>query len=85
MNHSIKAQAWALAALAGLSAACHSPSDAHGDTMADGTEKGSKDCCAGKNECKGKGGCAVPGKNSCAGKNECKGKGGCSMNCPPKK
>lgn len=44
-----------------------------------------KACCKGKNECKGKGGCAVPGKHDCAGKNECKGKGGCDMTCPPKK
>jgi hypothetical protein len=36
----------------------------------------------GLNECKGKGGCAVPESNSCAGKNECKGKGGCNMHCP---
>ena len=37
-----------------------------------------KDCCTGKNECKGKGGCKTA-SNECAGKNECKGKGGCSM------
>jgi hypothetical protein len=43
---------------------------------------GDKACCKGLNECKGKGGCAVPGKNDCAGKNECKGKGGCNMHCP---
>ncbi len=41
-----------------------------------------KECCMGKNECKGKGGCAVPESNDCAGKNECKGKGGCNMHCP---
>jgi hypothetical protein len=41
-----------------------------------------KACCMGLNECKGKGGCAVPESNSCAGKNECKGKGGCNMHCP---
>ena len=34
--------------------------------------------CAGKNSCKGKGGCKT-GDNGCAGKNSCKGKGGCSM------
>jgi hypothetical protein len=41
-----------------------------------------KDCCIGKNDCKGKGGCAVPESHACAGKNECKGKGGCNMHCP---
>jgi hypothetical protein len=41
-----------------------------------------KACCKGLNECKGKGGCAIEGKNECAGKNECKGKGGCNMHCP---
>lgn len=41
-----------------------------------------KACCMGLNECKGKGGCAVPESNACAGKNECKGKGGCNMHCP---
>ena len=45
---------------------------------------GDKECCMGKNECKGKGGCAVPESHSCAGKNECKGKGGCNMHCPKK-
>jgi len=44
--------------------------------------EGDKECCLGKNECKGKGGCAVPENNACAGKNECKGKGGCNMHCP---
>jgi len=44
--------------------------------------KDGKECCMGLNECKGKGGCAVPESNSCAGKNECKGKGGCNMHCP---
>jgi len=43
---------------------------------------GAKACCMGLNECKGKGGCAVPESNACAGKNECKGKGGCNMHCP---
>jgi hypothetical protein len=33
--------------------------------------------CAGKNSCKGKGGCKT-GDNGCKGKNSCKGKGGCS-------
>ena len=34
--------------------------------------------CAGKNTCKGKGGCKT-GDNGCAGKNTCKGKGGCAI------
>lgn len=34
--------------------------------------------CAGKNECKGQGGCKTA-TNSCAGGNECKGKGGCKV------
>ncbi len=38
------------------------------------TEK--KACCAGKNECKGLGGCKTD-KTSCSGKNDCKGLGGC--------
>lgn len=42
---------------------------------------GDKDCCMGKNDCKGKGGCAVPESNACMGKNDCKGKGGCNMHC----
>lgn len=33
--------------------------------------------CAGKNACKGKGGCQT-GDNGCKGKNSCKGKGGCN-------
>jgi hypothetical protein len=33
--------------------------------------------CAGKNTCKGKGGCKT-GDNGCKGKNSCKGKGGCA-------
>lgn len=41
-----------------------------------------KACCRGKNDCKGKGGCAVPGKHDCAGKNDCKTQGGCDMHCP---
>lgn len=43
-----------------------------------------KECCMGKNECKGKGGCAVPESHGCAGKNECRGQGGCNMHCPKK-
>ncbi len=34
--------------------------------------------CAGKNTCKGKGGCKS-GDNGCGGKNSCKGKGGCAI------
>jgi hypothetical protein len=50
-----------------------------------------KHACAGKNSCKGNGGCATDGskankaasaniseKHSCAGKNSCKGNGGCA-------
>ncbi|HEX4338593.1 MAG TPA: hypothetical protein VH062_21960 [Polyangiaceae bacterium] len=47
-----------------------------------GPHKGDKACCKGLNACKGKGGCAVPGKHDCAGKNDCKGQGGCDMHCP---
>ena len=41
-------------------------------TVADKTH-----ACAGKNSCKGKGGCKT-GDNGCKGKNSCKGKGGCA-------
>jgi hypothetical protein len=41
-------------------------------------KKGETHDCAGKNSCKGKGGCKS-GDNGCAGKNSCKGKGGCAM------
>lgn len=34
--------------------------------------------CAGKNECKGQGGCKTA-TSTCAGTNECKGKGGCKV------
>jgi hypothetical protein len=47
-------------------------------------EKSDPNCCAGKNECKGLGGCAIAGANDCAGKNECKGKGGCKTRACPK-
>jgi hypothetical protein len=36
-----------------------------------------KHSCAGKNDCKGQGGCKT-GDGGCAGKNSCKGKGGCA-------
>ena len=41
-------------------------------------KKGETHDCAGKNSCKGKGGCKS-GDNGCAGKNSCKGKGGCAV------
>ena len=36
-----------------------------------------KHSCAGKNDCKGQGGCKT-GDAGCHGKNSCKGKGGCA-------
>ncbi len=36
-----------------------------------------KHSCAGKNSCKGNGGCST-GDQGCKGKNSCKGKGGCA-------
>jgi hypothetical protein len=39
--------------------------------------KKSKHDCAGKNDCKGLGGCKTA-NNDCKVKNDCKGKGGCS-------
>jgi hypothetical protein len=39
-------------------------------------DKGKHDC-AGKNSCKGTGGCKT-GDNGCKGQNSCKGKGGCA-------
>jgi hypothetical protein len=44
----------------------------------DKKEKGETHDCAGKNSCKGKGGCKS-GDGGCAGKNTCKGKGGCAV------
>lgn len=41
-----------------------------------------KECCMGLNDCRGKGGCAVPESHDCRGKNECKGRGGCNAHCP---
>ena len=46
--------------------------------LADSKEKGETHGCAGKNSCKGKGGCKS-GDNGCAGKNSCKAKGGCAV------
>ncbi len=78
---------WAAAAAAGLTLmGCpdkKDPTASENDAQKVATPAGSKkDCCMGLNECKGKGGCAVPESNACAGKNECKGKGGCNMHCP---
>jgi hypothetical protein len=42
-----------------------------------GDKKGDTHDCAGKNSCKGTGGCKT-GDAGCAGKNSCKGKGGCA-------
>jgi hypothetical protein len=44
--------------------------------------KEAKDCCMGLNDCRGKGGCAVPESHDCRGKNACKGRGGCNAHCP---
>jgi hypothetical protein len=80
----------ALAAFAGLSLASVACKGGSSDAAASAqapvaaAEKSDKACCKGLNECKGKGGCANPGKHDCAGKNECKGKGGCNMHCPNK-
>jgi len=46
-----------------------------------GAGAGAKECCKGKNECKGQGGCKTA-TNECAGLNECKLKGGCNGHCP---
>jgi hypothetical protein len=54
-----------------------SKKDAPGGDSQKDAGKSEKDCCKGKNECKGKGGCKT-GSHSCSGKNECKGKGGCA-------
>jgi hypothetical protein len=79
----------ALAAITGLSLATVACKGAAAEgtpsteaVPAAATASSDKACCKGLNECKGKGGCAAPGKNECAGKNECKGKGGCNMHCP---
>jgi len=41
------------------------------------TKAAAKHACAGKNSCKGMGGCSTS-DNGCKGKNSCKGKGGCA-------
>lgn len=80
------------AALAGLltgSVAAATTTTASGKTgnkagvMAD-KKGGDKHACAGKNECKGKGGCKT-GDAGCKGKNSCKGKGGCATDGSHKK
>ena len=81
---------WSAAAAAGLSLmGCPDKAPPKAEKKAEkanavAVDSGTKDknCCMGLNECKGKGGCAVPESNACAGKNECKGKGGCNMHCP---
>ena len=85
----VAARALLSAALAGLALAACNKDAVSGKTnpATSGTAHAEgpaadRDCCMGKNDCKGKGGCAVPESNSCAGMNECKGKGGCNMNCP---
>ena len=52
------------------------------DTTEKPKKKKAKHDCAGKNSCKGQGGCKT-GDNGCSGKNSCKGKGGCAV--PAKK
>lgn len=46
-------------------------------------ERKAGNCCAGKNDCKGKGGCRVAGSHACAGHNDCKGRGGCKTGACP--
>ncbi len=80
----------ALAALSGLmiGGSCKgagtspSPAGAAAAPSSGAVANAEKACCKGLNDCKGKGGCGVPGKHDCAGKNECKGQGGCNMHCP---
>jgi hypothetical protein len=62
--------------IAGL-AGCDKPAEpASGDASA--TPSSDPNCCVGKNDCKGKGGCGSKEHgHSCAGKNDCKGQGGC--------
>ncbi len=64
------------AALAGFvmgTTVAASASPKPGSAAKDAKTKIEKHCCAGKNSCKGKGGCGAD-----KGKNECSGKGGCS-------
>ena len=72
-----------LAAAAGLVAGlvgCDDKAKSDANASASAATMGKDpNCCVGKNDCKGKGGCASKEHgHQCAGKNECKGKGGCS-------
>lgn len=70
----------AAAALAGLVGGVMLTSSGCASNKA-GMESGSsmnKHDCAGKNACKGQGGCKTA-THSCKGKNECKGQGGCKV------
>jgi hypothetical protein len=90
MRSKIDSRALALAALAGFvagvackgSSANESPGASPAGSASAPIAVRDKACCKGKNDCKGKGGCAVAGKHECAGKNDCKGQGGCNMHCP---
>ena len=92
MAPKIDSRALLMAALAGLTAgvACKGSPPSNESAAAEPLASASapiaagsaKACCKGRNDCKGKGGCAVAGKHDCAGKNDCKGKGGCNMHCP---
>jgi len=56
--------------------------DAAAASSSSSSSASSANCCVGKNDCKGKGGCKTA-KNACAGNNDCKGKGGCQhRECP---
>lgn len=95
-EHPFDSAAFASAALCGLllGAACDSKSTSNTEDSSEeakasvaasaSADPKAKDCCMGLNDCKGKGGCAVPESHSCMGKNDCKGKGGCNMHCPKK-
>ena len=70
----------ALAALAGLlTSGVATATVAHAAEATDSAKSAVKDvhACAGKNSCKGNGGCKT-GDNGCKAKNSCKGKGGCA-------
>jgi hypothetical protein len=93
------------AALTGLlggtmtrASATPAPQDQSTGKPAKGKAAMEKHDCAGKNSCKGKGGCATDGskdnkaaaagitaKHACAGKNKCKGQGGCATDGSSKK
>jgi hypothetical protein len=66
-----------LCAVSGLVAGAACDSKPAADKAAPSASGSASNCCVGKNDCKGKGGCGTK-DNACAGKNECKGKGGCS-------